>query len=200
MDEKTEELRDIFMDVSDSETVTETQEATHGSLTEREEEAVIEQIEGVVGRMRDRFEFDADLDDETYRRVVRLFYDGASDAAIARELDVSREQAFRARIDLHLFRDRDLEASFELSTLREYLEDDRPVEDIAEELDVSPSTVRRYRRVVRGRDDARRSNDRFRDEFETILADADLSTRLTGDVKEDGLEDATDGMETNVSF
>ncbi|MFQ3295674.1 MAG: hypothetical protein ACI8VE_002763, partial [Natrialbaceae archaeon] len=55
-------------------------------------------------------------------------------------------------------------------------------------------------RVIRARDEARRSNDRFRDEFETILPDADLSTRLTGDVKEDGLDDATEGMETNVSF
>jgi hypothetical protein len=200
MDEKTEELRDIFMDVSDSETVTETQEATHGSLTEREEEAVVERIEGVVDRMRERFEFAADLDDGAYRRVVRLFYDGVSDAAIARELDLSRERAFRARLDLHLFRDRDFEAPFDLSTLQERLDADRSVESVAEELEVSPTTVRRYRRVVRARDEARRSNDRFRDEFETILADADLSTRLTGDVQEDGLDDATEGMETNVSF
>lgn len=200
MDEKTEELRDIFMDVSDSETVTETQEETHGSLTEQEEEAVVEEIEEVVGRMRDRYEFEADLDDEAYRRLVRLFYDGASDAAIARELDLSRKRVFRARLDLHLFRDRDLEAPFDLSTLRERLDADCTVQAVAEEFDVSPSTVRRYRRVVRARDEARRANDRFRDEFESILADADLSTRLTGDVKEDGLDDATEGMETNVSF
>ena len=200
MDEKTEELRDIFMDVSDSETVTEQQEETHGSLTEQEEEAMVEQIEDVIGRMRERFEFDADLDDEAYTRVVRRFYDGASDAAIARDLDLSRERTFRARLDLHLFRDRDLEAPFDLSRLREHLDADRSVDAIAEDLDVSPSTVRRYRRVVRARDEARRSNDRFCDEFEEILADADLSNRLTGDVQEDGLDDATEGMETNVSF
>ncbi|MFW6376942.1 MAG: helix-turn-helix domain-containing protein [archaeon] len=200
MDEKTEELRDIFMDVSESETVTETQEETYGSLTEQEEEAVVERIEDVIGRMRDRFDFDADLDDEAYRRLVRRFYDGASDAAIAREIESSSQRVFRARLDLHLFRERDLDAPFELSTLRDLLDAGHSVEDVAAELDVSPSTVRRYRRVVRARDEARRSNDRFRDEFETILADADLSTRLTGDVQEDGLDDATEGMETNVSF
>ncbi|MFT4957585.1 MAG: DNA-binding CsgD family transcriptional regulator [Halobacteriales archaeon] len=200
MDEKTEELRDIFMDVSDSETVTETQEATHGSLTDQEEVAVMEELDGVIGRMRERFEFDAELADEEYCRVVRLFYDGASDAAIARDLDLSRQGVFRARLDVHLFRDRDLEAPFDLSTLGEHLDVDHSMTVIADMLDVSPSTVRRYRRVIRARDEARRSNDRFRDEFETILPDADLSTRLTGDVKEDGLDDATEGMETNVSF
>jgi DNA-binding CsgD family transcriptional regulator len=200
MDEKTEELRDIFMNVSDSDTVTETQEETHGSLTEQEEEELVERIEGVVETMRDRFEFGTDLDDEAYRRLVRLFYDGTSDAAIARELDATRETVFRARLDLHLFRDRDLDAPFDLSELREYLDADHAVSDVAEALNVSPSTVRRYRHVVAARDEARRSNDRFRDEFESILADAELSTRLTGDVKEDGLDDATDGMETNVSF
>jgi hypothetical protein len=42
--------------------------------------------------------------------------------------------------------------------------------------------------------------DRFRQEFERLLGDGDLADRLTDGVHEDGLDDATEGMETNVSF
>jgi hypothetical protein len=65
---------------------------------------------------------------------------------------------------------------------------------------VSPSTVRKYRTVVAVRDEIRRVNGRFTDEFAELLTDADLEEGLTDDVKEDGLNEATEGMETNVSF
>jgi len=65
---------------------------------------------------------------------------------------------------------------------------------------VSESTVRRYRRVVETQQERQIVNDRFRDEFETVLQDRDLSDRMTEDMQKDGLDDATEGMETNVSF
>jgi len=46
MDEKTEELRDIFIDVTDEDTVTESQEETRGSLIDRE--GIRDRLEGVV--------------------------------------------------------------------------------------------------------------------------------------------------------
>jgi len=200
MDEKTEELRDIFMDVSDSDTVTESQAATKGSLTD--DDPARERLAEVVAELRDRYGFETDLEDEQCVELVTGFYDGASDADLARRLDVERRDVFRARLDLHLLRERDLDAPFDLDAFRRQVTGAEEVTtgDLADEFDVSPSTVRRYRRIVLAQDESRRANDRYRDEFDAILGDSDLAGPLTQDAREDGLEDATEGMETDVSF
>ena len=200
MDEKTEELRDIFMDVTDESTVTEQQAETHGSLDS--ETAIDDRLVAVVGRMRDRYDFATTLSDEELVTVVRGFYAGDSDADIARELgDASLGKTVaRARVDLHLLRDADEDAPFELDELRDLLEANSSTGECAAELDVSESTVRRYRRVVEAKRQRRTVNDQFRNEFENILQDRELSDRMTESVQEDGLDDATEGMETNVSF
>ncbi len=199
MDEKTEELRDIFIDVADGDTVTESQEEARGSLT-ADEDAVKEKLADAVGRMREEFEFETELDDAALQTVVRRFYDGDDDTAIAEELDVERAAVVEARYDLHLLRERELQPPFELSALRELLEEKNTVAGVAEALEVSPSTVRKYREVLAVRDAIRRVNGRFTDEFAELLTDADIEEGLTDDVKQDGLDEATEGMETNVSF
>jgi hypothetical protein len=197
MDDKTEELRDIFMDVTDEPTVTERQEETHGSLSS--EAAVEERLEEIVAGMRDRYDFETTLDDPALVTVVRDFYAGDSDAEIATELDdATAETVASARIDLHLLRD-DEDAPFDLDRLRGLL-DDASVAECADELDASEATVRHYRRVVETQQERRTVNDQFRDEFENVLRDRELSDRMTEGVQEDGLDDATEGMETNVSF
>ncbi|WP_439027863.1 transposase [Haloarchaeobius sp. DT45] len=200
MDEKTEELRDIFIDVTDGETVTEKQEASRGSLTDRGD--VSERLEAVVRQLRERYDFRTDLDDGDLCTLVRLYHAGKSDADLADELDVSRHTVFRARMDLHLLRDADLDAPFELKTLRERLEGGEAISAVAEDLGVSESTLRRYRDVVAARDQSRAANDRYRDEFASILGDADISGHLTEQVRETGLKDATEDAEpeSNVSF
>jgi transposase-like protein len=199
MDEKTEELRDIFQDVTDSDTVTESQEESRGSLTDQGGD-VTERLESVVSSLQEHYEFDTDLSDDDYRRLLRSFYDGATDADLADELDVSRETVFRARMDLHCFRERDTDAPFDLDALRDRLDEAVTMNALADAFDVSPSTLRRYRRVLAAKDEARRANHRYQDEYETILADSDLSGRLTQDVAEDGLDEATEGMEVDVDF
>jgi hypothetical protein len=198
MDEKTEELRDIFMDVTDEEAVTEQQEESRGSLTEAVASA--ERIGEIVAGMREKYDFDSTLSDEALATVVEGFYRGAADSTIAEELDVTRREVFRARLDLHLVRERDTDAPFDFAEFRDLLSKEVPVNDVAAHFDVSESTVRRYRRVVRAQKEARRVSDRYRSEFEDVLVDADLSEQFTSDMKDDGLEEATDGMETNVSF
>ena len=198
MNDKTAELRDIFVDVTDEETVTERQEAGRGTLTE--DGASVEEIGEVIARMRERYEFSTSLTDEELATVVESFYSEAPDAAIADQLDVPEAEVFRARLDLHLLRESDLEAPFELDDLRKLQDAGLSADAIAEELGTSEEAVHRFRRVLAARDEARRASDRFRSEFEDLVADADLADQLTSDVKEDGLEEATDGMETDVSF
>ena len=198
MTDNTEELRDIFEDISDEDTVTETQEDSRGSLTR--ERASEERLREIIGRMHEDHEFESSLSNDELITVVERFYDDATDTAIADELGVSRRDVFRARLDLHLIRDRDTDAPFDLAALRDLLDDDRSTGEIADALDVSGSTVRRYRRVVEAQNEARRVSDRFRSEFEDALLEAGMGEEFTDEMADDGLEEATEGTETNVSF
>lgn len=200
MDEKTEELRDIFMDVAGEETVTERQHEGHGSLADVDEGEIAERLQGVIADMRDRYDFETDLDEETLADIVRGFYEGEDDEALAADLDVAPETVFTARMDLHLIAEDDTDAPFSLATLRDLLADEAEDATIATELDADSEMIARYRRVAAAQNRSRRASHRFRTAFEDVLTDADLSLRLTESVQEDGLDDATDDMESNVSF
>ncbi|MCU4927001.1 conditioned medium-induced protein 4 [Halobacteria archaeon AArc-dxtr1] len=196
MNEKTEELRDIFTSVTDgADTVTESQEDTRGSL-EKDEQTVETRVHGVIARMRDRYGLETDLDDDALTTVATGFYEGASDAEIAADLERDESAVFDARMALHLIDERDAD-EVDLVAIREREED---AAALADEYDVDEAAIRRYRRVATARDESRAANDRYRDEFDSILADADISKRMAADVRKDGLDDATDGMETDVSF
>ncbi len=196
MNDKTEELRDIFTDVTDGEeTVTESQENTRGSL-ERDERTDEERLESVVQQMRERYGFETELSNDELLTVARGFYDERSDADIADELGADEDEVFEARMALHLVGEYDAD-EVDLAAIRDREEDDTT---LAAEYGVSEPQIRRYRRVAEAEDQSRAANDRYRDEFDSVLADAELSERMASDLREDGLEDATEGMETDVDF
>lgn len=200
MDDKTQELRDIFLDVSEEETVTESQEDTHGSLASDDE--IDDRIVETIDRMREDFDFQTDLADDTLVALVRAYYSGNDDEEIAATLDadVTPEEVRAARLDLHLLRPEDTEVDFDLTALREHLEADTPVDEIADDLDVDEATVEEYRDVLHVRTIIQRSNARYPIEFEDALQDTQIADRLTHDTREDGLEEATEGQEVDVSF
>lgn len=197
MDEKTEELRDIFMDVTEEETVTESQVEQRGSLLRQE--SVDDRLCEVVERMREQFAFSTALDTDALCTIIKEFYDGESDEAIATILRVPREMVVDARMDLHLVRDADT-APVDVSTLQDRLEVGETVEAIATGLDAEPVAVKRAARALDASERARRVSQRYRTEFEEILTDADIAVRLTADIQEDGLDDATEGLEVDVEF
>ncbi|WP_129114350.1 conditioned medium-induced protein 4 [Halegenticoccus tardaugens] len=199
MDEKTAELRDIFIDATGSETVTESQEEARGSLTD-DEEGANERVAQIIATMRERYTFDSSLDDDGLRRVVRGFFDDESDATLADELGVDESEVFDARMDLHLVREEDRDAPFELDELRPMVVENDPLEARAEALGADETVVARYSEVAEADIESTRANDRFRDEFEELLTDSDLSTQLATNAREDGLKDATEDIETDVSF
>ncbi|ESP88654.1 hypothetical protein [Candidatus Halobonum tyrrellensis] len=200
MDEKTAELRDIFVETTGSDTVTENQEESPGSLADEDREGDEARVRELVGMMRDRYEFASDRSNPELERVVELYYDGADDAAIAEALGVDEDEVFDARMDVHLVRESDREAPFDLDDLRSLHVEEVPLADRAERLDSDEPTVARYTEVVEADMESTRANDRFRDEFDELLADADLEGGLTADAHEDGLQEATEDMETDVSF
>lgn len=195
MNEKTAELRDIFMEVTDDDTITEEQQETKGSLTENERE--------IKTKLRDTIEqmgeltFDTDLSLDAYETIVRGFYGEASDTALADRIDRDRDTITRARHDLHLIRDRETDVSFDTDSFRRLITENHTDEEIADRLDIPKSAVRDFRRVVETEDEIRRVNSRYTGEFEELLTDADLQEH-TDDVTETGLDEATEGMETNV--
>ena len=200
MDEKTETLREVFLEVTDEETITESQVDSRGSITV-DEEALEDRLRSTVAAMADRYDVAPAFSRAALVDLVRLFYAGADDAAIARELGgVDAEDVARARIDLHLVTAADREGPIDPDELREALDAGRSIEEIAAERGASESELERQRRVADVEAERRLVGDRFRRDFERILGDRALSDRLTGRITEDGLEDATEGIETNVSF
>lgn len=198
MDDKTAELRDIFLDVADEETVTESQAESHGTLA-GDRPPVDDRLVDVVERMRERFAFETDLADDTYAAIVRRYYDDQSDEAIAVATDLALGTVFVARMDLHLIRESDGD-QVDLSALRERIDDGGDPLAAAATLGLDDETAQRAIAVVRAQDRSRRVSHRYRSEFEEILTDADMAVRLTASVHEDGLADATDDMETDVQF
>ena len=236
MDDKTAELRDLFVETTGEEAVTERQTAARGSLSDADahDNAVAGRLRDLVGEMADRYEFDSGLPGSDLCRVVRAFFDpdteaaGAAswsadaDAAVAASLeaDVDAEAVFRARMDLHLVADADRDAPFSYAELRALVSErgsadgaeddttsaadtDRDDAALAAALptdDADPDTVRRYRLVAEADLASRRVNHRYRDAFADLLTDAELSTRLAADARRDGLEEATEDIETDVSL
>lgn len=198
MNEKTAELRDIFIDVTDDDTVTEKQEETRGSLTEDERE-IQTKLRDAIERMGDQLAFETDLSVDDYETIVRGFYDGAGDTALADRIDPDRDTVVQARYDLHLIRDRETNVSFDTDAFRRLMTEDHTTEAIADRLGVPQATITDYRRVVETENERRRVNSRYTGEFEELLTDADLREH-TDDVTETGLDEATEGMETDVSM
>ncbi|WP_297886811.1 hypothetical protein [uncultured Halorubrum sp.] len=226
MDEKTADLRDLFVDATGSESVTERQDADRGTLVDRDDEAVDDAVRDLVAAMRDRYGFSTPLDDAAYALVARGRFDGADDAAVATairdalaereegddEIDpdgVDAETVRKARFDLHLVRESDREvdahgsdgdAPFAYADLKRLTAAGNSIVECAEKLDAAPDTVARYAAVARTDIASTRANDRFRDAFRDLLTDADIEGSLASDAREDGLREATEDIETDVSL
>jgi hypothetical protein len=219
MDEKTAELRDIFVETTGSDTVTERQAESPGSLTDRDEAAVRERVGELIAAMRERYDFSTDLDDAAYARIARARFELDDDAAIATALAaaddaggegddpepvaVDADAVRDARFDLHLVREADREvddAPFEYADVKSLTAEGRSIVDCAEALDADPDAVAKYARVARVDLTSTRANDRFRDEFRDLLTDAEIEGNHAETARDDGLKEATEDIETDVSL
>lgn len=196
MDDRTQRLRDIFRDVADDDTVTESQAERRGTLADDAAD-VDDRLADVVERMRERFQFETDLDAAAYADVVRGFYRGRDDEALADELDLDTETVFAARADLHLVDAGDA-GEVDLDALRNRVAEGEDARAAARAVDAE--APERATAVLEAMLRSRRVSQRFRSEFEEILTDADISVRLTAATREDGLEGATEDAEVDVDF
>jgi len=197
MDERTADLRDLFVETTGRESVTERQAEGRGTLVDDGDDRA---VRAVVAAMRERYAFTTALDDEALVAVVRGVHDGRDDAALAADLGVDPAAVADARFDLHLVRDADREppAGVDANRLRRLAAEGAPLSDAAAAVDADPGAVARPYRAALADVESRRATHRFRDEFAALVADADLSGRLTE--ADDGLREATEDIETDVSF
>ncbi|QAU13029.1 hypothetical protein EKH57_10015 [Halorubrum sp. BOL3-1] len=222
MNEKTAELRDLFVDATGGDTATERQDAKRGTLVDSDEESVDATARDLVAAMRERYGFSTDLDDDAYVLVARGRFDDDGDEAVAAalrdaldgreeaDLDpdaVDAETVRTARLDLHLVRESDREADgdsadaeFAYADLKRLTAAGNSIVECAEELGAPPDRVARYAAVARTDIASTRANDRFHDTFRDLLTDADIEGSLASDAREDGLKEATEDIETDVSL
>lgn len=202
MDEKTESLRDLFVETTGTDSVTEAQAEGRGTLADRDDADVEAGVREVVAAMRARYAFTSALADDTgvLAAVARAFHDGDDDAEIAAALGVDEATVRDARLDLHLVRDADREppASVDIRALRRLADEETSLGEAASALDCDPADLAPAYRAALTEAASRRANGRFREEFAALLADADLTARLTE--MDDGLREATEDIETDVSF
>ncbi|WP_227777712.1 response regulator receiver protein [Haladaptatus pallidirubidus] len=189
--EKTDRLRKIFMEVADDPTVTESQHESHGTL--HHSSASTDTLADIIREMQADYGFQTSLSTDELVQLVQLYYEDYSDTAIARELgNPSRDKTVtRARIHLHLFRETDFEAPFDLDQLRNQLQSDTSPSEIAETVGVSTSTIRRYRRILDAEQTAQENEYRYQQRFETVLDESDESHSIRESI-ESGLDDALD--------
>lgn len=199
MDEKTEELRDIFVDATGADSITESQEESRGSLSDAEPD-IRRRVEKVIEQMRERYDFQTALTTAELRQVVMASFEDVDDETIATELEVNPETVFDARMDLHLVQEADRDAPFNLTELRRMLVRDASREECVEALGADEETISHFAEVIRAELEATRANNRFYDEFIELLTDTDLAAKHAKDAREDGLKEATEDIETDVSF
>ncbi|ELZ37239.1 hypothetical protein [Halorubrum tebenquichense] len=231
MDEKTAELRDLFVEATGSESVTERQDAARGTLVDADAESVDGTARDLVAAMRERYGFSTDLDDDAYVLVARGRFEADDEAVAAalrdalaerEETDVDpdaidAETVRKARLDLHLVRESDREvgceyadadsadadsadADFAYEDLKQLTGAGNSIVECAEELDAAPDRVARYAAVARVDLTSTQANDRFRDAFRDLFTDADIEGSLASTAREDGLKEATEDIETDVSL
>jgi hypothetical protein len=196
MDDDTAALRDLFLDVADEETVTEPGTPERGSLLDLP--TVRDRLADIVAELADAGDLTTALDPDHLPDLVIAVYDGASDDAIARELDADPVEVARARLDCGLVRDADLDIP-DREALDGCLQRADPA-DCADQLELESVDVERYvraREIVAQRGDGPTS---VAERIERAFADTDLSAHRTAGVRDDGLREAAADIETDVEF
>jgi hypothetical protein len=194
-----EELTAIYMDVSQGDTTTtERQEDQRGRWISNTN--TNQQIRSTIEEMRDRYDLSTRLSTDQLVTLVRAFFEGGGDTAIARRLgDASLDKTVaRARLGLHLFRKGDITADFDLETLNECFEAGNSGAECARRLNIAASTANQYRRVLKVEKEAEKVDYKYYNQFHHFCvesSDVEYEDSDFGEEPnfEDGLTDAVAG-------
>jgi hypothetical protein len=203
--EKVEQLTEIFHDVAGGSTTTDHQREDRwaSTSTATPHSDADDTIQSIIREMTDEYDIRTSLEEDEIVTVVRRYHAGEGDTEIARTLGTpNRDKTIaRARVSLHLFRDTDFDAPFDLGQLCDLLDHGASTTEMADTLSTSESTVRAYARVVTAENEAERADHEYQRRFEHALSDTergsddtDLFTEtLSASARASGLEDALGG-------
>jgi hypothetical protein len=187
-------LTDIFMEVSQgTESTTEQQKEQRGSWRPNKSGDTETNIRETIAEMRDRYGLQTQLSDDQLVTLVKAYFEGDGDTAIARRLgDVTLDKTVtRARLSLHLFREHDTTADFDVEGLKECLEAGNSGTECARRLDIGKSTANRYRRIFKAKAEAEQVDHEYSDRFHRYCRrEANDSDLEPISVVDNGLADA----------
>lgn len=203
MGDHTRELRDLFESVTGTETVTERQQEGKGTLAETGGGDAA--LEAAIDSMREKRSFETALPTAALATIVERFYEGDSDAAIAETIEagdgpIDPSTVAAARLDLHLVRDADRPPAEFRSALEAIESGTTSIDSVAARLDTSAAQVKQYLAVRETQAERRQVADRYRQQFESLVADGDLGERLTASLEATGLDEAVADQEVDVDL
>lgn len=195
---KVEQLANIFYEITGESSTTEPQQEDRWTSVSTDSSDTNDTIQNIIHEMIDKYGIQTSLDEDELATVVQRYHAGEGDREIARTLGTpNRDKTIaRARVSLHLFRDTDFDAPFELSQLRELLDQDASNKEIADTLSASKSTVRSYAHILAAETEAEQVSHEYQQRFEKILDkstpsnDELFSETLSPSARASGLEDA----------
>lgn len=183
-----EELNDIWNSISNGvETVTE-QQSERGN--QRDISDFDGRIRDTIIEMSERYNIQTKLSNDQLVTVVRRYFDGETDAEIARQLGEKNldKTVSRARVRLHLFRERDFDTEVNLDELMNCLTEGNSASDCGDEFGIAKSTANRYRRLIKFRREAKRIDNEYWERFQRYCNEDDEEALVMSSL--DGLKDA----------
>lgn len=193
--EKVEQLTDIFHDIAGGSTTTQHQKQDRWSTNHSGND---DTIQSVIQEMSNKYDIQTSLGEDELVTLVREYHNGKSDKGIARALGTpSRDKTVaRARRKLHLFRESDFDAPFDINRLQEMVKQGKSTAAIADTLSTSESTVRTYSNVIAAETAAENTDHEYQRRFEDALdepAEFDeeqFTETLSDSARATGLDDA----------
>jgi len=196
-DRRKAQLLQLFSNITSKTKIVEPMKKIHGSLRDRD--AVEREIALVMREVLDQGFFKTKLKPLQLAKLVSDFYAGRNDTEIARDLGDEKlsKTVARARIRLKLFRDLDFRMPFEKQELTDMIDAGLNMKDIADRLNVSPSTLREYRHVLEQEED--HTLDLYLERIKDIMEDRDLTEQMCRSATNDGLGEAIDITEAELA-
>jgi AraC-like DNA-binding protein len=195
-DKRKAQLLKLFSTISGKTKIVEPMKNIHGTL--RDSDAIEREVALVMREITEQGIFKTSLKPIQLAKLVTSFYGGKNDTEIARELGDEKlsKTVARARVRLKLFRELDFKMPFDKEAMESLIATGKTMKEIAEDLGVSPSTLREYRHVIEEQEDP--TIDPYIQRIKDIMEDKDLSEQMTRSATADRFGDSIDITEAEL--
>ena len=192
-----EDLLKLFSKITNKTILREPITRVHGTL--RDKGAVEREIALVIREITEREYFKTSLSPVKLARLILLYHDGKNDSEIATARGDKKlsKTVSRARIRLKLFREHDFSFPFDLVKMKELCNSDLTMKEVAEELGISPTSLREHKHVLESKED--KSLDPYLERIIVIIEDKDLTEHMAYGLNHRDLVDAIDRTEAEIA-